>query len=100
MIVGALRHEEAMTFNDKAGHHSFSSYGSFEVFWSGKDDLHVTEFTADMEDYTEPMTPGWYWWACFPGCLPDSDPFGPFNNSVDAWEDAIGDVDSFDYSRD
>lgn len=20
----------------------------------------------------------WYWWSCFPGCLPDSDPIGPF----------------------
>jgi hypothetical protein len=22
--------------------------------------------------------PGWYWWPCFPGCLPDGDPLGPF----------------------
>lgn len=21
---------------------------------------------------------GWYYWFCFPGCLPDSDPVGPF----------------------
>lgn len=20
---------------------------------------------------------GWYWWSCFPGCMPDSDPNGP-----------------------
>src|ERR1017187_2208461 len=22
---------------------------------------------------------GWYWWSCFPGCLPDSEPNGPFD---------------------
>lgn len=27
---------------------------------------------------------GWYWWACFPGCLPDSDPIGPFDTEADA----------------
>jgi hypothetical protein len=21
---------------------------------------------------------GWYFWFCIPGCLPDSDPYGPF----------------------
>ena len=33
---------------------------------------------------------GVYWWACFPGCLPDSDAFGPFDNEKDALEDALG----------
>lgn len=27
---------------------------------------------------------GWYWWLCFPGCLPDSDPFGPFPTEAKA----------------
>lgn len=21
---------------------------------------------------------GWYYWTCLPGCLPDSEPFGPY----------------------
>lgn len=25
--------------------------------------------------------PGFYFWFCFPGCLPDSDPFGPFDSA-------------------
>lgn len=25
-----------------------------------------------------PIAPGWYWWACWPGCLSDGDPVGPF----------------------
>lgn len=31
---------------------------------------------------------GWYWWSCFPGCLPDSDPIGPFDTEEDALADA------------
>jgi hypothetical protein len=31
---------------------------------------------------------GWYWQACFPGCLPDGDPVGPFETETDALADA------------
>lgn len=33
---------------------------------------------------------GWYWWSCFPGCLPDSDPFGPFDSEREAIDDCRG----------
>mgnify|MGYP003423174032 CR=1 FL=1 len=33
-------------------------------------------------------SPGWYWWSCFPGCLPDSDPCGPFETEAEALADA------------
>lgn len=46
-------------------------YGSFEVFWLD-------------------VTPGWYWHACFPGCLPDGEPSGPFPTAEGAYLDAIG----------
>ncbi len=32
---------------------------------------------------------GWYWQACFPGCLPDGEPVGPFDTSLDAYHDAV-----------
>ena len=32
--------------------------------------------------------PGWYYWFCFPGCLPDSDPVGPFESEAEALADA------------
>ena len=38
----------------------------------------------DGEEYEE----GYYWWACFPGCLPDGDPVGPFETEEEAIEDA------------
>lgn len=31
---------------------------------------------------------GYYWWACFPGCMPDSDAYGPFKSASDAEDDA------------
>ncbi len=27
---------------------------------------------------------GWYYWYCFPGCLPDSEPLGPYQTEQDA----------------
>lgn len=31
---------------------------------------------------------GWYWWTCLPGCMPDSDPNGPFDSAKEALADA------------
>lgn len=31
---------------------------------------------------------GYYYWSCFPGCLPDSDPNGPFKTKAEALADA------------
>ena len=33
---------------------------------------------------------GWYWWSCFPGCLPDDEPNGPFATEAEAVADAQG----------
>jgi predicted RNA-binding Zn-ribbon protein involved in translation (DUF1610 family) len=30
----------------------------------------------------------WFWHSCFPGCLPDSEPFGPFETAAEALADA------------
>lgn len=51
-------------------------HGSFEVFYQAAD-----EETVDWE-------PGWYRWACYPGCLPDGEPSGPFDTAKQAWENA------------
>ena len=39
-------------------------------------------------DQCWPCEAGWYWWPCFPGCLPDGDPVGPFLSEELALEDA------------
>lgn len=48
------------------------TYGSFELF----------------REEELPALIGWYWQACFPGCLPDGDPRGPFETEQDAITDA------------
>lgn len=57
----------------RAGYHAFR-IGTFEVF-------HV-------DKKTEELTPGWYWWPCLPGCLPDGEANGPFTSSTAAYRDA------------
>jgi hypothetical protein len=36
----------------------------------------------------EGITGGWFWQACFPGCLPDGPPMGPFETRAEAIADA------------
>jgi hypothetical protein len=39
----------------------------------------------------EPLGAGWFFWYCFPGRLPDSDPIGPFGSEAEALADAQAD---------
>lgn len=56
-----------------------------EVFHAGQGEL----WTADPSLGTdEPNEPGWYWWMCLPGCMPDGDPVGPFATHGEAVADA------------
>lgn len=53
---------------------------NIEVFYVNED---------EGEAWAEgPISRGWYWWACLPGCLPDSDPEGPFDSEEAALADA------------
>jgi len=42
------------------------------------------------EDYEIDREPGWYWWSCEPGSLPDGEEVGPFESREAAMEDAWG----------
>jgi hypothetical protein len=44
------------------------------------------EFPCDEDG--DPLPEGWYWQACFPGCLPDGPAMGPFDCEADAIADA------------
>lgn len=62
--------------------------GSIEVFyWSDAD----AEFDSMYlpEDLEPTNRAGWYWQACFPGCLPDGDAIGPFDSEESAAADAL-----------
>ena len=36
---------------------------------------------------------GWFYWFCFPGCMPDSDMHGPFESQAEALADARDGMD-------
>lgn len=62
------------------------AFGSFEVFVGDGSRLY-----EDDDEPNEILEDGkFYWWACYAGCLPDSDPNGPF----DSEELAIADANS------
>lgn len=53
--------------------------------WRAGTDLFACE---GMLVPSEPARDAWWWWTCSPGCLPDSDVFGPFDTEEEAIEDA------------
>jgi hypothetical protein len=58
------------------GYHQWpTSLASFEVFFANRNSF------FDQS--------GWYWWACFPGCLPDGDAIGPFKSARAAYQNAM-----------
>lgn len=66
------------------------SGGSIEVFYH---DVNDNDGNALIDDDGESMPTGFYWWPCFPGCLPDTDglPYGPFGTEDEAIADALAD---------
>ena len=61
-----------------------SALPDVEVFYMSQGE--IDDLERDGEE-TELHEEGWYFWSCFPGCLPDSDPVGPFTSeqlAVDA----------------
>lgn len=61
--------------------------------------FHATGGELGRDDDGNPLPAGWYWWMCFPGCLPDSYPIGPFDTEEEALADARDDYDD-DYDDD
>ena len=51
-------------------------------------DVEVWQHTHHHKECPEGCELGWYWQSCFPGCLPDSEPMGPFATQAEALADA------------
>ena len=49
----------------------------------------VSDAHCKVESFSaEPVDGGWFYWFCFPGCLPDNDANGPFSSEAEALADA------------
>ncbi len=64
-----------------------------EIFYM--EDSEARETLGDDIDNDQAYS-GWYWWACFPGCLPNGDPSGPYDTYLDALIDARQDNDLYE----
>ena len=87
-------------FRDSQG----NGYGSCEVFFMSEFEIIGYGWVKQTDDGFVTFEPGtwqengyidspkelegWYWQACFPGCLPDGEPMGPFSTESEAMEDA------------
>ena len=54
-----------------------------EVFFDGPDKVNGSG-PRNFDTNGEPVEEGWYYWFCYPGCLPDSDAFGPYKTEQEA----------------
>jgi hypothetical protein len=65
-----------------------------EVFYAKEGELERVYVPTDWDG--QPSEVGWYWWPCFPGCLPDGDPMGPFATEQEALDDAQANAEDDD----
>jgi len=70
-------------YSDPSREHDKWSLPVLEIFYAGEGEL---EACNDCE--TCKHAAGFFWWSCFPGCMPDSDPHGPFDTEDEALKDA------------
>lgn len=68
---------------------------SAEDFRNADEDTWMYQLAVEYEslDLGPTDLAGWYYWYCFPGCLPDSDPYGPYNTEQEAVDAAQEDAE-------
>lgn len=62
-------------------------------FGDGEGRTHCNECHHDVSRADVTTSTGWFYWYCFPGCLPDSDPIGPFDTEDAALADTRENAD-------
>lgn len=68
------------------------AYDDYEIW-------HSTDYPEYDDENCEPLPDGWYYWWCLPGCLPDSEPFGPFDSYDDAEAAVIDEIEEIEAMR-
>lgn len=72
----------AQFYSDESRQDETYALPDAEVFYISKKEIASGDWDETIEE------PGWYYWFCFPGCMPDSEPFGPFESEQAAIDDA------------
>ena len=68
-------------YSDPARESDTYALPDVEVFYAAEGELGPVNADDD-----EPRSPGWYYWYCFPGCLPEGDHWGPYDTEEAAVE--------------
>jgi len=61
-----------------------------EVFYVDDRTAKLARERIELGD--EMSMPGWYYWHCFPGCLPDGPANGPYNDALEAIQACLADA--------
>lgn len=69
-------------YSDPSRESESTSLPDAEVFYMSEGE--------SVDEENQPLPEGWFYWFCFPGCLPDSGIFGPFDTQAEAIMDARG----------
>lgn len=84
-------------YSDPARENDPHALPDIEVFHMTASDFTNSEEGTRMHEMMEndhgvdaDSLAGYYWQSCFPGCLPDGDPIGPFDTRALAVADAQG----------
>lgn len=73
-------------YSDPSREDETYSLPDVEVFWH--DGKRVADGDCWSDEDGAPLPAGWYFWFCLPGCMPDSDPIGPYKSEDEAIEAA------------
>lgn len=52
-------------------------------------EAYLNDEQLDPGQYEGINEPGYYYWFCAPGALPDCDPIGPFDTGEEAYDHAV-----------
>jgi hypothetical protein len=85
--------EMAQVYSDPSRESDAHSLPNVEVFYAQMGQLFQADPGDEYGGETDNSLAGWYWQACFPGCMPDSDPFGPFETEAEAIKAAQENID-------
>ena len=69
----------------KAGYHALTSSIEGREYTVTIEVFHCPYTYRLFTEEETPLAPGWYFWPCQPGCLPDGEAEGPHQSSQEAY---------------
>ena len=89
-IAARKRGKMAYIYSDPTRESEEHALPDVEVFSVSQMEVNYDLANLDHADEYTITQPGHYWWACFPGCMPDGEAMGPFETEAEAIADAQG----------